>query len=241
MEEKDNRRYLMCERKEIYRLLIFVAGFWGAYTYALRGGVFCNAQTGNVVLMGLAIGAGKWREALYYLIPISAYTLGAFVSEYFPDPVKRRLLVRWETILIALEMLAVLCLGFIPLSAPVQIVQVTINFFASMQYNTFRAAEGIPMATTFTTNHIRQIGIALAEEAGRAYGENASHRKRLREHCAMLAIFLTGVAVGALLCRLLDEKAIWATLLPLGAVLVVFLHADFVREKELKERTPAGH
>ena len=49
--------YLTCEKRWIYFALITVAGFWGAYTYLLRGNVFCNAQTGNVVLMGLALGA----------------------------------------------------------------------------------------------------------------------------------------------------------------------------------------
>ncbi len=140
-------------------MLMVVAGFFGAYTYLLWGNVFCNAQTAKVVLMGMVLGAGKWSEAFYYLIPISAYLLGASVSELFPNPVKHYLPIRWDTLLIAIEMLAVLVLGFIPGSAPVQISQVTINFIASMQYNTFRQAEGVPMATTFATNHIRQIGV----------------------------------------------------------------------------------
>lgn len=78
--------YLMCERRWVYHLLMAAAGIFGAYTYLLRGGVFCNAQTGNVVLMGMALGAGDWRGALYYLIPICAYLLGAFVSELLPNP-----------------------------------------------------------------------------------------------------------------------------------------------------------
>ena len=244
MEDKkpgNNSYYLMCERKEIYHVLMVVAGFFGAYTFLLRGNVFCNAQTGNVVLMGMALGAGKWKEALYYLIPISAYTLGAFVSELLPNPVKHHLPVRWDTLLIAIEMLAVLALGFVPLSAPVQIAQVTINFVASMQYNTFRQAEGVPMATTFATNHIRQLGIGLAKEISHFRLQDKAHRKKLREHFAMLIFFLAGAVIGTLLCNLLDEKAIWATLLPLGVLLGIFLYADFVGEKNLKERKPAGH
>ena len=244
MEDKkpgNNSYYLMCERKEIYHVLIVVAGFFGAYTFLLRGNVFCNAQTGNVVLMGMALGAGKWKEALYYLIPISAYTLGAFVSELLPNPVKHHLPVRWDTLLIAIEMLAVLALGFVPLSAPVQIAQVTINFVASMQYNTFRQAEGVPMATTFATNHIRQLGIGLAKEISHFRLQDKAHRKKLREHFAMLIFFLAGAVIGTFLCNLLDEKAIWATLLPLGVLLGIFFYADFVGEKNLKERKPAGH
>ncbi len=233
--------YLMCERKEIYHVLMVVAGFFGAYTYLLRGSVFCNAQTGNVVLMGMALGAGKWKEALYYLIPISAYTLGAFVSELLPNPVKHHLPVRWDTMLIAIEMLAALALGFVPLSAPVQIAQVTINFVASMQYNTFRQAEGVPMATTFATNHIRQIGVGLAKEIRHFRIQDKSHRNKLRQHFEMLIFFLAGAIIGTILCNLAGEKAIWSMLLPLGAVFGVFLYADLIGEKDLKEKKPAGH
>ena len=153
MEACNNQKkyFLTCERDWVYFTLIGVAGFWGAYTYLLRGNVFCNAQTGNVVLMGLALGSGKWGAGLYYLVPISAYILGAFVSEFAPNPVKHRLYIRWDTVLILIEMGAVLGLGFLPEWAPAQISQVVINFVASMQYNTFRQAEGVPMATTFAT------------------------------------------------------------------------------------------
>lgn len=76
-KEKTGTYFLMCERNWIYHTLITVAGFYGAFTYLLRGNVFCNAQTGNVVLMGMALGSGEWGHALYYVIPISAYLMGA--------------------------------------------------------------------------------------------------------------------------------------------------------------------
>ena len=85
-KQENEQYFLTCERDWVYFTLIAVAGFWGAYTYLLRGSVFCNAQTGNVVLMGLALGSGQWRTGLYYLVPISAYVLGAFVSELAPNP-----------------------------------------------------------------------------------------------------------------------------------------------------------
>ena len=48
--DSKNRTYLECERQWVFALLIFVGGFYGSYTYLLRGGVFCNAQTANFVL-----------------------------------------------------------------------------------------------------------------------------------------------------------------------------------------------
>ena len=238
---KNGVYYLMCERRWIYFTLMTISGVFGAYTYLLRGNVFCNAQTSNVVLMGLALGAGKWGRALYYLIPISAYLLGAFVSELLPNPVKHRLPIRWDTLLIAIEMLFVAVLGFIPDSAPVQISQIAINFIASMQYNTFRQAEGVPMATTFATNHIRQIGIGLAKELQHRHSADKSHREKLLKHTQMLLFFAGGAVVGTLFCRLLVGRAIWLTLIPLGVIFLTLLHADLTTEKAMVERKPAGH
>ena len=216
--------YLTCERNWVYFTLIAVAGFWGAYTYLLRGNVFCNAQTGNVVLMGLALGSAEWAKAGYYLVPISAYILGAFVSE-----------------LMLSEMIAVLGLGFLPETAPVQICQVVINFVASMQYNTFRQAEGVPVATTFATNHIRQIGVGLAKELRHRHSADKSHRRKLARHCGMLFFFILGAVTGTVFCHLLVGRAIWLTMIPLGIIFLTLLHADRTTEKELVEQKPAGH
>ncbi len=109
--EAANTDYLFCEKNGVYYTLIAVSGFWGAFTYLLRGNTFCNAQTANVVLMGLAVGAANWKKARYYLIPISAYMLGAFVSELCPNPVKHRLRIRWESMLLAIEMAFIVGLG----------------------------------------------------------------------------------------------------------------------------------
>ena len=232
---------LVCERVWLYHVLTFVAGFWGAFTYLLRGNVFCNAQTGNVVLLGMAVGAGQWRHALYYLIPISAYVGGAFFSELLPNPVKRRLPIRWETLLVAVEMAVVLFLGLLPDSAPVQVSQVAINFIASMQYNTFRQSGGVAMATTFATNYVRQIGVGLASELRHLGQAEKPHRKKLSAYAQMLLYFFAGTVAGSVACRFLSGRAILLTLLPLGFLFAAMLRADLTTERELLERKPAGH
>ena len=241
-QKQESRYYLMCERDWIYFVLIFVAGFLGAFTYVLRGGVFCNAQTGNVVLLGMQLGKGDWNGALYYLIPISAYILGAVVSELLPNPVKHRLAVRWDTLLIAVEMLVIVMLGFVPESAPVQISQVAVNFIASMQYNTFRQAEGVAVATTFVTNHIRQVGVGLAMEWRHRHNAEKPHRRKFLTHLGMLLFFAAGATVGTVFCLQFLGRAVWLTLLPLAVVFAVLLHADLTTEKQLVEnQKPSGH
>ena len=167
--------FLECEKRWVFGLLMLVGGFFGGFTYTIRGGVFCNAQTANVVLFAIELGRMNWHGALYYVIPISAYLLGAFLSESAAYYIKRLHVIRWDTLFIIVEMAAVVFLALLPESAPYQITQVMVNFICSMQYNTFRQAQGIPMATTFCTNHIRQVGIAASKlvrhHGGAAYSE----------------------------------------------------------------------
>lgn len=230
--------YLECEKKWIFALLMFVGGFYGAYTYSIRGGVFCNAQTANFVLFAMAAGGRNWHRALYYIIPMSAYLMGAVVSEILPTPVKRKYMVRWDTLLIFIEIIAVILLGFLPETAPFQISQVTINFICSMQYNTFRQAQGVPMATTFCTNHLRQTGIAIAKAVTKR-GES-KYILRAFEHIRMIVVFVLGGVLSTVLCAHFLGKAIWGALIPLAVVFADLLIADIKQHGHL-EAKPHGH
>lgn len=210
----------------------------GAFTYSIRGNIFCNAQTGNFVLLGMAIGNGNWQEAAYLLIPISAYWLGAVVSEILPRSVKKIGFLRWDTMLVGFEIIVLILLGFLPESAPYQISQVAINFICSMQYNTFRQAEGIPMATTFCTNHLRQIGINFVKWVRK---KDVSCKERFLIHIKMLSMFLAGTIIGTVLCRFVLGKAIWGAAVILMIVFVGLIRADRTKEKGMLERVPRGH
>lgn len=237
-QQISNDDYLECEKKWVFAMLIFVAGFYGAFTYSIRGGVFCNAQTANFVLFAMEIGKGEWANAFYYLIPMSAYLLGAIVSEALPKPIKKLHLIRWDTFLILFEMLAVFLLGFLPESAPFQISQVTINFICSMQYNTFRQAQGVPMATTFCTNHIRQVGVWLFKGIK---DKNRRSFRRMLDHTAMLFCFILGGIVSTFLCRIVLGKAIWFVLIPLLILFIDLLYADLKTERSRLLQKPHGH
>jgi uncharacterized membrane protein YoaK (UPF0700 family) len=238
VEDDFEEEYLECEKKWVFAVLIFVAGFYGAFTYVLRGGVFCNAQTGNMLYLAMELGKGNFLNALYYLLPMCAYLLGAVCSEFLPNPIKKIRLIRWDTFLIIIEMVVVVFLGFLPESAPFQISQIAINFICSMQYNTFRQAQGVPMATTFCTNHVRQVGICLVKSVKH---KNKQYATRMLNHILMLCCFVVGGTVSTLLCRLMLGKAIWITLIPLAILLVNFLYADLKTEQGRLSQKPRGH
>ena len=140
---------------------------------------------------------------------------------------------------VGLELIVVLLLGFVPDSWPFQLSQVSINFICSMQYNTFRQAEHIPMSTTFCTNHVRQVGVLLTR--GLRHREDASIRRRFRVHVLMLCSFAAGAVVSTVACRLFGGRAIWGAGILLLIVFADLAHADRTKEKDLLYRKPAGH
>jgi len=238
MQKEIERKYLECERMSIFLILMMSGGFMGSYTYLLKGGVFCNAQTSNIMLLGLSLGTMQWKRALYLLLPISAYFLGAVVSEILPVYVRKRELLRWDTLLVGIEILVLVVLGFLPDRVPEQVCQVSINFICSMQYNTFRQAQGIPMATTFCTNHLRQTGIHVAKWIRK---RDIKFLKRSQRHLEMLISFVVGAALGAVLCNLAGNRAIWGAAGLLALAFIDLLRADLGREKGKLYQVPAGH
>ena len=217
--------------KTLYGLLMVSAGMMGAYTFVLRGGVFSNAQTANVVMMAIAFGQGKISKALYYLIPITAYFSGAMISELFILPSKRIHVLHWDTYLIAFEAIVLFIIGFIPLTWSHHITQVIINFIASMQYNTFRKARDIPMATTFCTNHVRQMGIQIAKVIEE---RDASKLKVCGIHLVMILCFLGGGIILTASCDAFQEKAIWLALIPLIITLYNLIREDVTSYKQAR-------
>ncbi|MBQ7219371.1 MAG: DUF1275 domain-containing protein [Synergistaceae bacterium] len=257
--------YLTCEKYYIFELLTVAGGMMGLYTYNLRGGVFSNAQTGNIVKMSAAFGRGDWGECFYYFIPMTAYILGTILSEILPEKVKHTGIIRWDTLLVGIEIIVLFFIGLMPFTWPDQIAQVIINFLCAMQFNTFRQAEGVPMATTFVTNHVRQIGISLAriirhyEEEAEAKEELEEHigmhlakinrhhepeaeaRAKIAKHAKIILAFFAGGAIVTALSPYLQEITIWLAIIPLSVCFAVMLRSDLVYERAMLDLTPHGH
>lgn len=235
---KQQTDYLECEKPWVYWLLIMAAGWFGGYTFIQRGGVFCNAQTANIVLFGIALGQRNWQHAAFLLIPITAYFAGAFFSELLGKTVKRFRFLRWDTMLIGIEVLVVFVLGLLPARVPDQICQIALNFICSMQFNTFRQVEGIPAATTFVTNHIREVGSNLAKYL--RHRDEKSGRK-VRVHGLLIIFFALGAVLSAICCGFMHYRAIWGSGVILLIVFFRLAHADRSYERAQLDQVPHGH
>ncbi len=84
-------------------VLAVVGGFLDAYTYICRGAVFANAQTGNIVLMGIRLADRDFSGAVYYIIPIIAFVAGVLISEIIRNLFRKSRLIHWRQIILAFE------------------------------------------------------------------------------------------------------------------------------------------
>lgn len=238
VKKRADSPFLECEKWWVFAVLMAVGGFYGGFTYSVRGGVFANAQTSNFILLSMHGAKGEWLVALSYLVPIFSYLAGTIFSDAIATPIRRLRIVRWDTVMIFIEMLTVILLGVLPEQAPVQISQILITFVCAMRYHTFRQAQKIPMATTFCTNHLRQTGAALS--AWVRHKDRAKRTVAFR-HIAMLLLFALGVYLAAVLCQLFLGRAIFFALIPLSVVFVRLLWADLTKERNQLDQIPSGH
>lgn len=145
MSEQRSPRLPTAHSVRLGVLLAIVGGGLDAYTYVGRGGVFANAQTGNVVLLGVAAAGRQWSVALRHIPPIIAFVLGVLVAESLKRPrVAAR--VRWPArAALVLEILVLSCVGLLPSGTAATVL---VAFTASLQVATFRKLVDTAYSTT---------------------------------------------------------------------------------------------
>ena len=105
------------QTSESFRLsaiLSLSGGLQDAYTYNVRGNVFANAQTGNVVLMSQNLMTGDVRTGVKYLIPIIAFALGIVLAEQIEHKLKKADNLHWRQVIILIEIILLGIVGFLP-------------------------------------------------------------------------------------------------------------------------------
>ena len=71
-------------RVNAFRLMLaIVGGFLDAYTFSTRGGVFSNAITGNIVLLGLNLANLDFFHAFRYFLSLFAFASGVLIYKSY--------------------------------------------------------------------------------------------------------------------------------------------------------------
>lgn len=200
-------------------LLAMVGGFLEAYTYITRGGVFANAQTGNIVLLGIKLSEGNLKKAFSYMVPIITFTLGIIVAEAIKSRYKMKKEVHWRQIIVLIEGIALLVVAFIP-DTYNMIANAIIAFVCSLQVESFRKVAGNPYATTMCTGNLRS-----ATELFYYYRKNKDRHALIKSlhYLCIILFFIVGGCIGTILCKIFFLKAVLFALLFLASV-VLLMH-----------------
>jgi uncharacterized membrane protein YoaK (UPF0700 family) len=213
-------------------LLAIVGGFLDAYTFIGRGGVFANAQTGNIIMLGAYTAKGEFRQALSHVPPILACIIGVIVVESIKKFSSRLFVSDWKEVVLILEILAIIIVGFIPNTIPNIVVTIIISFVASIQVSSFRKLVDSPYTTTMSTGNLRSASsaafIAITEK------DKKSAIRSIR-YFTIIFSFIFGAFLGGFLTLNIGEKAIWCSgIVLIGAVILLRIEGQKTISSEAK-------
>ena len=216
LKKKIYQHSVTAESVRLGILLAIVGGFLDAYTYIGHGGVFANAQTGNIVIFAINASNGKWEQSFYSFLPIMAFIIGVVVSEVIKEKLSPNSIDNWQMAVIGIEILALLIIGFIPEGTYNMLIIITISFVSSVQITAFKRLVDSPYSTTMCTGNLR-IASEAAYKAFIEKNKNEVH-KALR-YIIIIIFFVIGAILGGVATMEIGNKSIWITV----AILIVAL------------------
>jgi Predicted membrane protein len=215
-------------------LLAIVGGFLDGYTFICRGGVFANAQTGNIVLVGIDAAKGDFVQAFMALLPILAFIVGIIVTEKIKDfdfPSSASITYS-EQIIIIIEVTVLFIIGFIPNTMPHAFATLPISFVSSVQIASFSKLVDSPYSTTMCTGNLR----TASQAAYKAFiKKDANSSLKTKRYMTIIFSFIIGACFSGFLTLLFGVKSIWFASLILIISLLLF-RIDDHRFNSLKNK-----
>ena len=226
------KTFQMSETTGVMIALTLSGGMQDAYSYFLRGKVFANAQTGNIVLMGAHLFSGEFAEALRYLFPIVAFAMGVFTAEQIRGRFQQEKRLHWRQLIVVIEVILLLIVGLLPVNDTINpIANALTSFSCAMQVQAFRKVNGYAYASTMCIGNMRSGMEALS--AYTRTGNRETLRKSMQYGVVILIFLLGAGAGGALIRRAADRRMIWISCALLA---VCFLLMFIQMEEEQMEK-----
>jgi uncharacterized membrane protein YoaK (UPF0700 family) len=199
--KKKNR---VSESIQLGVILALSGGLMDAYTYVCRGHVFANAQTGNILLLGVSLSEGNFKTAMLYLYPVLAFSFGVTMSEIVKHRYWYARKLHWMQITIILEAVILLIVGFLP-QAMNTLANCMVSFACGVQVQSFRTIKGNGIATTMCIGNLRTATQYISDYF---YDKDRGLLRKGLMYYGIILIFVSGAIIGYKLVQLLAEKAI---------------------------------
>lgn len=195
------------DKVESFKVAIFLTlagGFQDSYSYVVREKVFANAQTGNIILLVKSIMEKNFSESLRYIIPITFFMGGVYLSVHM-ERFKSVTIKRWEELVIFLEFIIIWVVGFISFKYNV-IGNSLLSFACGLQVNTFKKVKGLSYANTMCVGNIRSGTDMLCRYH---ITKNKKFLNSSLHYYSIILIFAIGAGLGVYLGEIIGIKSIW--------------------------------
>ena len=233
MKDHNQHEIQMSEAFLNSAFLALSGGFQDAYTYNARNEVFCNAQTGNVVLMSQHFMAGELTAGLGYFFPIIFFALGVWVAEKIQANYKYAQKLHWRQGVLLAEILILFTVGFLPTEYNM-LANAMASFACAMQVQSFRKVNGYSYASTMCIGNLRSGTAALSVY----FREKKSKQlKQSMYYFGIILMFALGDGIGGNLSIRYGIRMIWVSC---GFLMISFLlmfiekYKHFHEEHEIK-------
>lgn len=198
------RKIQMSESVRLGIMLALAGGFMDAYSYLCRDHVFANAQTGNMLLLGVKLSEGNFREAFHYFAPVLAFTIGIVLSDLIRYKRQDKSWLHWRQISVLIEALILLGVAFLPQNQNLLANSLT-SLSCGIQVESFRKIHGNGIATTMCIGNLRSGTQSFCDYFLKK--QKASLRKGFLYY-GIIFCFILGAVIGSLVIGWLHEKAI---------------------------------
>lgn len=214
------------ESIELGVLLALAGGFMDAYSYIARDGVFANAQTGNILLVGVNLSGGDLMRAGRYFFPVLAFALGIMLADLIHERFSS--LFHWRQLTVSLEAVILLGVSFIPGTANL-VANCLTSFACGMQVESFRKIHGHGIATTMCIGNLRS---ALQSVDDYIITHNKGFLENGLLYFGVILTFVVGAVLGNLCIGWLGLHAIAvAAVLLAGCFLIMFIDREAQTKK----------
>jgi Predicted membrane protein len=221
---KENKGNHISESFHLAAILAIIGGYMDAYTYLARGKVFANAQTGNIVLLGIKIMDGKFIETSKYLVAIVAFVIGIFVAEMIHAKHSTYKRITWQQIILLIEILALFITAFLPIGSMDIAANTIISFVSALQMGSFRYVNGNAFVSTMCTGNLRSGTVCLYQYI---FKKNQDMKNKWIHYYGIILFFIAGAALGAWITHQISGYAI------MGCCLLLSIVNWQIREKKL--------
>jgi hypothetical protein len=214
-----NRNLPVHEQLIFCLLLTAIGGFFDAYTFVNCDGIFANAQTGNLIFVGIDLIEGNFSEVLHYSIPILSFVIGVLVSKFIETKYKELSIFKHIYMLLLTQIVALIIISIKHKYFGVDIRPIVISFICAIQFDGFRKVNNLVFASVFCTGNLR----SMSEHLYKYFVLKKKESKiPFLIYLSVITVFLSGVILGAAMSKYLLHKAI------IVPVFIIFINLIFV-------------